>query len=135
DAVTFDLSERIRQQRRLLTEEERKEHFRDQKWTQTKEPTGELQLKIKSAFPSGVPSSWQDEAQSPLEDKIYLVVVGFIVGVAYVRAVRERQEEEQHKQRQREEELRRLEQVRQAELTRKSDLRRNARNWSRAREI
>ncbi len=79
ESIKFDLSERVRQQRRKLTEQERKERGTTQQWTQTREATGELVLKMTSGMPCGLSDSWKDDADGLLERKLHFVVVGFIV--------------------------------------------------------
>jgi len=109
DKVTFEMSERIRQRRVRLTEDEQARRNTKQVWTQTKEPTGELALKITSGMPAGLPSSWQDEADSPLEQQLHLVVVGFVVATAYGGERREQREEAERQRRREEEEARKRE--------------------------
>jgi hypothetical protein len=68
DEIQFELGERIRQYRRELTEEEKADRWHaNQKWTQVREPTGELRFRIKSYMPKGIADSWQDESESSLE--------------------------------------------------------------------
>ena len=64
DTVAFTLTERIRQQRRRLTEAERQASgFSKQEWTQTREVTGELVFKIKSSVPRCLPETWRDQPE------------------------------------------------------------------------
>lgn len=136
DKITFDLSERVQQKRRKLTDAERKNKWNpNQEWTQTREETGELVLKITSAMPAKLPSSWRDEPESPLEQKLHFAVVGFIVAAAYERYQREIREEAQRKKWEAEKEAQRREEKQKAELARGATLRLHARSWRRATDI
>lgn len=136
DEITFDLSERIRQYRRELTAEERADRWRgDQKWTQVREPTGDLILKIKPFMPSGVPANWQDAPDTPLEQQLDRVLAAMIVGIAYQRHLREERAAAERRRWEAAEIARRKEEERQAELTRKKALREQASAWRQAAEI
>lgn len=136
DEITFELSERIRQYRRELTAEERADRWRaDQKWTQVREPTGELVLKIKSFMPSGIPSSWQDEADDPLEQQLNRVLAGMVVAIAYQGHLREEHAAAERRRWEAAEIARKKEAERQAELARKKRLRDDAGAWRQAAEI
>lgn len=79
DQVGFAITERIRQYRRELTEEERKDSSRsNQKWTQVSEPTGMLMLRIASE-PRGSSYSAKDfneTAEHPLENQLNAIIGG-----------------------------------------------------------
>ena len=115
DRVEFTVSERIRQIRRRLTDEEKAERsYSSQEWTQTREPSGNLILKMSTYGPDGIPKSWEDETDRPLEAQISQMLAGLLTTLAYVRAKREAQEEVDRKRRAREDEARKLEAERQA---------------------
>lgn len=136
DSVDFTLSERIRQIRRRLTDEEKaKSYSSRQDWMQVREPTGELILKLSKHMPQGVPPSWKDEQKQPLETKLSEILAGFLTALAIIRGERESREAEERLRRAREEEERRLEAERQAELARKLGLRQRANAWRAATHI
>jgi hypothetical protein len=86
-------------------------------------------------MPRGLPNSWRDEPEAPLEQKLHHAVVGFIVAAAYECECRKQREEAEHKRRLAEEEARRREEERQAEIARKRALRSRAKAWQLAAQI
>ena len=70
-------------------------------------------------MPAGLPSTWQNEPEAPLEQTLHLVVVGFIVAMAYARECRKAREEAEHKEWQEAEESRKREELHKAELAKK----------------
>jgi hypothetical protein len=135
DTVQFTLTERIRQQRRRLTEAEKTARsYESQEWTQTREATNELLFKIK--YPARcLPASWADQPEKPLEQQLHSVLVGFVVTAAYLdhqRKVRQEQEQQRWKA---EREAYRLSEERKTEAARKATLRLHARSWDRARAL
>jgi hypothetical protein len=136
DEVPFYLGERIRQYRRELTEAERARGWNaNQRWTQVREPTGELFLKVACSVPASVPSSWKDETDRPLESKLRLVIAAFVVAAAYAKHTREVRDAEEHRRWQAQQEVWRREEERKAELARKKVLCDRARAWREAAEI
>jgi len=135
DVVKFELNEHIRQRRVRLTEEEQERRNTKQVWTQTREPSGELVLKITSGMPEGLDSSWRDQPDSPLEQRLHVVVVGFVVAMAYAGWCREEEEEAERKRWREAEDARKREELRKAELAKKRVLRLKARSWCQASEV
>jgi hypothetical protein len=136
DEVPFHLTERIRQYRRELTEAEKARSWSaNQRWTQVREPTGELILKIACSVPAGVPSSWQDEADRPLEGQLHRAIAAFVVAAAYAKHTREVRAAEEHRRWQAQQEAWRREEEHKAKLARKKVLRERARAWREAAEI
>lgn len=135
DKVLLSVEERIRQRRYKLSDKEKAERRTSQVWTQTREPTGELVLKIKSATPDGVPGEWHDEDDAKLETKLHVAVAAFIATVAYAGACREREAERAHQRYLDEMERRKQEELRQAEVARKKVLRIHAKSWRMAADL
>jgi hypothetical protein len=136
DSVDFTLSERIRQIRRRLTAEEKAErHSARQSWTQIREQTGELILKLSAYTPKGVPQSWQDQQDRPLETQLAEVLAGLLTMLAHARERREQREAEDRRRWEREKEERRLQAEREAELGRKLGLRQRVKAWQVAAHI
>ncbi|MEQ8835300.1 MAG: hypothetical protein RID07_00685 [Lacipirellulaceae bacterium] len=136
DAVEFTFSERIRQRRRRLTEEEKAGHFNPkQEWTQTKEPTGQLIFKLSRYALDDISKSWQDREDKPLEDQLPSVLAGLLTNLAYVREKREADEAARRRRDEREEEARKLETKRRAERDRKLGLRQRVKAWEVAARI
>ena len=75
ERVDFTLTERIRQIRRRLTNEERLESwYRNQEWRQERIPTGLLTFKITTPLGAGIPVQWTDDTDVLLEDRIAEIV-------------------------------------------------------------
>jgi hypothetical protein len=134
DHVKFELAEQIRQRRRKLTDEEKREGRTEQEWTQTRERTGVLVLRIWS-MPAGVTSEWRDEQDTALEQQLHVAVVGFIVAAAYEAERRKIREEEEAKRRQAAEQAQQQEEMRLAGLARKRALADRAAAWAQACQI
>lgn len=135
DKVPLSVEEHIRQRRYRLSEEERAERQTRQVWKQTREATGELILKIKSATPAGVPGEWQDEDDAKLETKLREIVAAFIATVAYTGECRKQEDERAHQRHLAEVERRKQEERRQAEIARKKVLRIHAKSWRMAADL
>jgi hypothetical protein len=135
DQLRFDVSERIRQVRRELTAEEKANWGGGQKWTQTREPTGELVLGIRSVGPTGVPGSWKDEPDAPLEQKLHLAVAAMQVFTAYTAHQRELAAIEERKRWEARKEALRLQELEKALQARKKALREAAQSWREAADI
>ena len=98
DEVRFDIKERYRQVRRNLTDAEKADRWNaGREWTQTREASGELTLKITTYGPDGIQTSWKDDASGRLEEKLQSAVVGFLVVAAYAKHRRELNEAEEHR--------------------------------------
>ena len=136
DSVKFSIVEKIRQFRRRLTEEERtSQSYSNRQWTQIREQTGELTLKLDCYMPKGVPHSWQDELDRPLESKAPELLAGILTALARVRQQREERDADERCRMERQEEERRREADRQAELDRTLGLRQRAKAWQVASHI
>lgn len=136
DEVDFELTERIRQYRRELTEQEKaKSWSANQKWRQEREATGELRFRIKSYAPKGIATSWQDDADSPLEQKLHLVIAGIVVVAAHLKQIRQKREAEERRRREVELEAWRQEERRKAELARREVLLDQVSDWRTAAEV
>jgi len=130
DSIGFTLSERIRQVRRRLTEAEKAERpHTKQEWTQAREATGELILKVAGFTPKGLGERWQDKPDRPLEGRLPEILAGLLTTLAYARERREEREAEERRRRQREAEELRKEEARQAELQRQLGFRQRAKAW------
>lgn len=71
ERVDFTLYEHIRQERRPLTPEQKRDRFySNQKWTQVRVPTGNLLFVIKTHLGPGIPDKWSDAPDMPLEKHI-----------------------------------------------------------------
>jgi hypothetical protein len=133
--LRFDISERIRQYRRELTNAEKVARGNvNQKWAQVSEATGELVLTIKASLPTGIPSSWKDDADGDLESMLHLAIAGLFVAVEYDRYTsaiaaqkKERQREQQKSEQEREQQLRREAQEHEQQLRQEAEGREAAR--------
>jgi hypothetical protein len=107
DHIEFDLSERIRQVRRRVTEEEKRGPFHQhQEWRQERVPTATLVFKIKTYLDRGIPKEWSDEEGRPLEERVgeivaVLVAVAPLLKVkrAAAEAAERKRLEEEHRRR------------------------------------
>jgi hypothetical protein len=134
--VKFALSERILQKRQKVPAAEGL--GRDsgkQRWTQTREPTGELILKITSTMPPGVATQWKDQEGAMLESQLPFAVARFIVAAAFEDQRREAQAEADRRRWQEAADAQKREEHRQAELARERALRLHAGAWRRATDI
>ena len=133
DAVRFSIGEHIRQYRRQLTEEERATRWSSkQTWTQEKEATGRLVLKIENYIPAKIPLVFHDTEEDPLEGKLREVVSSIGVVLAYERMRREESELADRRRYEAIERARKLEEQRKAEQAKKDDLRKDAALWKEA---
>ena len=138
ERIGFRLFERVRQYRVELTEKEKKDPSNvayGRKWTQKKEPTGELIFKIDAGLPGGVQHEWRDTPEGQIEDQIATIVTGFVIAAELLRQRRlERAEQERIRweamQRQWQEE-----QARKAEAERVARLVEEAAAWRKAADI
>jgi hypothetical protein len=71
ERVDFTLTERIRQVRRRLTDQEKLEHWnQDRQWRQERISTGLLSFRIATPLTAGIPVLWTEDADNVLEGKI-----------------------------------------------------------------
>ena len=78
ERVDFLLHEHIRQERRPLTPEQKRNLlYSNQQWTQVKVPTGNLMFVIKTHLGSGIPDRWSDAPDMPLEKHIGEMIATF----------------------------------------------------------
>jgi hypothetical protein len=136
DALKFSLEQRIRQVRRALTENERANSgSANQQWTQTREATGELVLKLDCHLPKGVAQSWQDKTEHPLEAQVQDILAGLLTAIACLRQRREEREEEERQRLKRQNEAQQRQAEQMAELSRKRGLRQRTKAWQIAADI
>lgn len=138
DKLGFTVTERIRQYRRELTAEEKKDSWNsDRKWTQVREPTGLLMLRISSgprcsSYDAG---DFQETAEQPLEDRLNAVIVGIIERMWEIKKIRLKREEEERQRWNRHKEAEQQAKLLKEEQERKSALEAQAANWKKAEEI
>lgn len=138
DEIGFTVTERVRQYRRELTPEEKKEHWNaNSKWKQISEPTGMLMLRISKEFRG---SSWsakdfQETDEQPLENQLNAVVAGFIEKLWSIKKQRMECEEEDRQRWKRREEAEHREKLLKEEQQRKAALETKTADWKKARDI
>lgn len=136
DEVRFDIKERYRQVRRNLTDAEKADRWNaGREWTQVREASGELTLKITTYGPEGIQTSWKDDASGRLEEKLQSAVVGFLVVAAYAKHRRELNEAEEHRRWEAQRAAWQLEEQKKAERARQDALVRDAENWRKAKLV
>lgn len=137
DRVVFSLAERIRQYRRELTAEEKKERYNsNQRWTQIHEPSGELLLRISSSPRySYQAKDFVDAVDCPLELQLNAVMASIIERIWHETKRRLEDEAEQHERWQQEQARQKREEEIKAEQARKSALETKASNWKKAQDI
>jgi hypothetical protein len=90
DRVEFTVSEHIRQYRRALTEKELGERiFSSSTWTQDREATGKLELRIHQYTPDGVPEVFRETDDVSLDVKLKEALAALIATLAYNKLRRE----------------------------------------------
>jgi hypothetical protein len=138
EKVDIEVSERIRQYRRYLTEEEMRKRgdlSTGRKWTQEKEPTGELVCKLKVFEGYGWSAEWRDRPDRPLENQLNDILAGLAGGFEAIRLDREEKAEIERQRWKAEEERRVRENERKRELIRYRRLLRKVDNWETAARI
>ena len=109
--VVFELEEYIRQVRQPLTPAETAKSYNGkQKWTQIREPTGKLRLRITAPYGfHGYEVQWLDDEQTKIEDHLAAIMTSLIaVGAMLAESARIKAEEdakrhaEEHKRYERE---------------------------------
>lgn len=138
DRLEIMLNERMRQFRRYLTEEEMRKRgdlSTGRKWTQEREATGELVLKMKEARGYGWSKEWSDTPDLPLEDRLNDTLGGIAAGFEEIRLRHEREAVEQRKRWAEEQERHRQEMERKRETIRFRRLVQSAEAWQTAGRI
>jgi hypothetical protein len=110
--IEIQLTEYHRQYRRYYSEEERRKdgHLSSgQRWTQVKEPTGELVLQFKHENGYGWSGTWRDQPEKLLEEQLKEVLAGVAGGFETIRLQREQQMEVQRRREEAERERERKE--------------------------
>ncbi len=136
DKVGFQIGERIKQYRRALTDEEKKERYSStQKWTQVRENTGKLEIIFE---PGG--SSWskikiQEEDERPFEDILNEVVIKVIEAMWDAKCQRLKNEENERQRRKEEHDRYERKKSAENEQKRRLNLEYKAQSWKRAQEI
>lgn len=137
ERLDIELAERVRQRRRYLTKEEiraRGDLPDRPRWTQEKEPTGELVLRIKETRGYGR-REWKDGSDHSLEDQINEVLGGIAAVFEEIRLRREREAIDAEKRRRAENERLEREREHQREMARYQGLIEKVRAWQTADEI
>lgn len=138
DKVSFHIREYIKQSRRNLTDKEKEENFRyapEQKWTNTYDPTGTLEIILFPGEESYSKIKIREDDNKPFEEKLNEVVIKIIEMMWCAQSNRLAREEKERLWRQ-EEQARYLRQQAVAnEQKRKDHLERKAFAWKRAQLI
>jgi hypothetical protein len=96
--VEFKLTERVRQIRRRLTDQEKRESgYQNQEWRQERVSTGLLTFKITTPLTAGVPVQWIDDPHAQLEEKIDEIIAVFDLAVPILKEKRRIAEEAERK--------------------------------------
>lgn len=137
EEIGFTVSERIRQYRRELTPEEKKESSYPSKWRQVSEATGLLMLRIAREARG---SSWsavdfQETAERPLEDQLNAVIAVFIEKIWLQKKERLKHQEEDNRRWEQQKERERQAKLMKEENDRKAALAAKANDWKKARDI
>lgn len=138
EKVDLQLSERIQQIRRKLTEEEKTKRgylSTGERWTQEKVPTGELILTFKQPDRYRMMKEWRETPGSPLENRLGEVVAELAGMFEELRLIRVGEAEERARQRKSEEERHRAEMERKRETIRYRRLLSQSENWQTAADI
>jgi hypothetical protein len=132
------LTERTRQFRRYLADEERRKQgdlSTGRRWTQERQPTGELVLRTKEQGGYERPQEWGDKPDRPLELQLNEVLGGIAGMFEVVRLRRVRQAEERKERWAAEQERQRREMERKRELIRCRRLMDQVDDWRSAAQI
>lgn len=127
EKVEFQVREKQRQQRRPLTEDEKRwRSAGDNGWKQELVPTGRLVLEIKTwQWPAGLPRQWLESEKQPMEDMLPDILTTFVAaGPLLVQQRKDREAAERERQL--------AEQRRYEEQRRRK---RDANRWRRFREL
>lgn len=137
EKVDLQLTERIQQVRRKLTEQEKTDRgylSTGDRWTQEKVPTGELILTFKQPDRHRT-KEWRETPDSPLDNRLGEVVAELAGMFEEIRLIRVREAEERARQRKSEEERHRAEMERKRETIRYRRLLSQSENWQMAADI
>jgi len=138
ERIDFSLSERQRQVRIALTEEEKRSPFNltlGRDWKQVRKPTGELVFRLRHLSGHNIQSEWRDTPNCPLEEQLNRIVVGFIVAGEIERQLRTKRLEERRRYEELERQRWEAECARQAEQKRVQALLQEVSAWRQALEI
>ncbi len=106
ERIELQCFEYMRQLRRPLTDEEKKESWnQDRRWRQTKESTGQLIARAKVHVGHGVKTEWRDDGEQRVEERLD-EVVGDLVKIGALLEERSRIRAEESRQRAIEERIR-----------------------------
>lgn len=98
EAIEFSLTERSKQIRVPLTEQEaRWSFYADRGYKTENEPTGELRLRIENYFDQPIRRQWHDAPDKPLEQQLRDILIGFLFASALEREKRLEREEQQRR--------------------------------------
>jgi AcrR family transcriptional regulator len=96
--IEFSLSERSKQIRVPLTEQEARWGFyADRGYKTENEATGELRLRIENYFDQPIRRQWHDAPDKPLEQQLRDILIGFLFASALEREKRLEREEQQRR--------------------------------------
>ncbi len=137
DRIGFSVTERIRQHRRELTPEEKKDHWNPkQKWKQISEPSGELLLRIcEESRRSYGAIDFRENSEQPLETQLNQVIAAVIEKIWWTKKQRLEREEAEHQRWERQKEEWHQEELRKAEQARRDKLVTKAEHWKKAKDI
>lgn len=136
--IELILEERIKQVRRLITEEDRRGsrwYATDQKWTQEKVATGHLRLRIRDPEYRNVMKEWEETESDPLEESLDEVLPKLVGVFEQIRLRRMRQAEEKAKWEEAERRRREVELERKREAIRFNRLVMHSENLRKAAQI
>lgn len=136
DKVGFQIGERIKQYRRKLTDEEKKERYSStQKWTQVRENTGLLEIILQPGGNSWSKVKIQEEEEKPFENILNDIVIQITEAIWDAKCQRLQSEENEKRRRQEEHERYERKKAAENEQKRKDNLEYKAQSWRRAQEI
>lgn len=135
DLVFLKIAERIRQERRLLTPEERTKSWNtEQKWTQTHINTGKIRIQLAVGSHYSFEKEVED-TQTALEDRLNEIIANIILLMCFAHQRRHWAETAEQKRREQERERARVAELKKAETERRTDLEEKAENWIKANNI
>ncbi len=98
ERVEFTLKERVRQIRRRLTDQEKRESgYQNREWRQERVSTSLLTFKITTPLTAGVPVQWIDDTDAQLEEKIGEIIAVFDLAAPILKEKRRIAEEAERK--------------------------------------
>lgn len=133
EGIYIIVDERIRQYRRELTPEEKKDSWnKDQRWTQIREPTGLLRVKLLYSEKNHTLQEFSDSEDTSLEQQLNRVIIGVIEELWKKKKLRLERQAEEHERYKRSQEKARLEELAKKELARYQELENKALQWQKA---